>query len=125
MILKGTDNKNYYFKYKKGDVVRISGREKTYPYYIKAKDALQISNDYIDAKSSNEKIKNMNWIITNMIISIHKSNIRCIYSIKNCYGHFLVIDERGILKRIEIPHINAKKYEEKNNIKDVIVLKEL
>jgi hypothetical protein len=125
MILKGTDNKKYNFNYKKGDVVRISGRGMTYPYYTKAMDALQISTDYIDAKSSNEKIKNMNWIITNMIISIHKDNIRFIYSIKNCYGHFLVIDEDGILGSIEIPHINAKKYEEKNNMKDVIVLNEL
>lgn len=125
MILKGTDNKKYNFNYKKGDIVRISGRGMTYPYYTKAMDALQISTDYIDANSSNEKLKNMNWIITNMIISIHKSSIRYIYSIKNCYGHFLVIDEHGILNRIEIPHINAKKYEEKNNMKDVIVLNEL
>jgi hypothetical protein len=121
--VKGSDGRYYSFKFKKGDIVRIDGRGHTYPYYTRAMQELNVSCDYLDNHLSLEQLKQMNWVITNFVISIHRNYIRHIYSIKNSHGKFLVIDEKGIVEKREIPSINIDGYAMKNN-EDISVWKE-
>jgi hypothetical protein len=121
--VKGSDGRYYSFKFKKGDIVRIDGRGHTYPYYTRAMQELNVSCDYLDNHLSLEQLKQMNWVITNFVISIHRNYIRHIYSIKNSHGKFLVIDEKGIVEKREIPSINIDGYAMKNN-EEIIVWKE-
>jgi hypothetical protein len=113
--VKGSDGRYYSFKFKKGDIVRIDGRGHTYPLYTRAMQELNVSCDYLDNHLSLEQLKQMNWVITNFVISIHRNYIRHIYSIKNSHGKFLVIDEKGIVEKREIPSINIDGYAMKNN----------
>ena len=115
IAVKGSDGQYYNFKFKKGDIVRINGRNQTYPYYTRAMQELNISCDYLDNHLSIEQLRRMNWVVTNFVISIHRGYIRHIYSIKNSYGKFLVIDEKGIVEKRELPSINVEKYAMKNN----------
>lgn len=122
--VKGSDGHYYSFKFKKGDVVRIDGRGHTYPYYTRAMQELNVSSDYLDNHLSLKQLKEMNWVVTNFVISIHRGHIRRIYSIKNSHGKFLVIDEKGIVEKRELPSINIGMYAMKNN-EDINVLKEV
>ena len=124
IAVKGSNGQYYNFKFKKGDIVRIKGISQTYPYYTRAMQELNISCDYLDNHLSTEKIKRMNWVVTNFVISIHRGYIRHIYSIKNSHGKFLVIDEKGIAEKRELPFINVEKYAVKNN-EEISVWKEV
>mgnify|MGYP003305116608 CR=1 FL=1 len=123
IAVKGSDGQYYNFKFKKGDIVRINGRNQTYPYYTRAMQELNIPCEYLDNHLSIEKLRSINWVVTNFVISIHRGYIRHIYSIKNSHGKFLVIDEKGIVEKRELPLINVEKYAMKNN-EEISVWKE-
>lgn len=118
MRILGTDNKTYYPLYEMGDVVRINGRGWTYPAFDDAFKLLEVKYERIDKNLSNDQVKNMNWLITNVLIYMRKGRPIILYSIKNNKGQFLVIDEEGIESKRNIPFLNIDNY--KNNKKDKI-----
>lgn len=118
MRILGTDNKTYYPLYEIGNVVRINGRGLTYPTFDDAFKLLGVKYERIDKNLSNDQVKNMNWLITNVLIFIRKGRQIILYSIKNNKGQFLVISEEGIESKRNIPFLNIDNY--KNNKKDKI-----
>lgn len=118
MRILGTDNKTYYPLYEIGNVVRINGRGLTYPAFDEAFKLLGVKYERIDKNLSNDQVKNMNWLITNILIFIRKGRQIILYSIKNNKGQFLVISEEGIESKRNIPFLNIDNY--KNNKKDKI-----
>ena len=118
MKILGTDNKTYYPLYEIGDVVRINGRGWTYPLFEDAFKLLGVKYERIDKNLSNDQVKNMNWLITNVLIFMRCGRQIILYSIKNNKGQFLVISEEGIKSKRNIPFLNIDNY--KNNKKDKI-----
>ena len=118
MKILGTDNKTYYPLYEMGDVVRINGRGWTYPAFDDAFKLLGVQYERIDKNLSNDQVKNMNWLITNVLIFMRRGRAIILYSIKNNKGQFLVISEEGIKSKRNIPFLNIDNY--KNNKKDKI-----
>jgi hypothetical protein len=118
MRILGTDNKTYYPLYEIGNVVRINGRGWTFPDFDDAFKLLGVKYERIDKNLSNDQVKNMNWLITNVLIFIRKGRQIILYSIKNNKGQFLVISEEGIESKRNIPFLNIDNY--KNNKKDKI-----
>ena len=118
MRILGTDNKTYYPLYEMGDVVRINGSGWTYPAFVDAFKILGVNFERIEKNLSNDQVKNMNWLITNVLIFIHRGRQNILYSIKNNKGRFLVINEDGIESKRNIPFLNIDNY--KNNKKDKI-----
>ena len=118
MRIQGTDNKTYYPLYEMGDVVRINGRGWTYPAFDDAFKLLGVQYERIDKNLSNDQVKNMNWLITNVLIFMRRGRAIILYSIKNNKGQFLVISEEGIKSKRNIPFLNIDNY--KNNKKDKI-----
>jgi hypothetical protein len=118
MRILGTDNKTYYPLYEIGNVVRINGRGWTYPAFDDAFKLLDVKYERIDKNLSNDQVKKMNWLITNVLIFIRKGRQIILYSIKNNKGQFLVISEEGIESKRNIPFLNIDNY--KNNKKDKI-----
>ncbi len=118
MKILGTDNKTYYPLYEMGDVVRINGRGWTYPAFDDAFKLLGVKYERIDKNLSNDQVKNMNWLITNVLIFMRCGRQIILYSIKNNKGQFLVISEEGIKSKRNIPFLNIDNY--KNNKKDKI-----
>lgn len=118
MRIQGTDDKTYYPLYKIGDVVRIDGRGWTYPYFDDAFELLGVNRERIDKNLSNDQVKNMNWLITNVLVFMLRGRQKILYSIKNNKGQFLVISEDGIESKRNIPFLNIDNY--KNNKKDKI-----
>ena len=118
MRIQGTDDKTYYPLYEIGNVVRIRGRGWTYPAFDDAFKLLGVNYERIDKNLSNNQVKNMNWLITNVLVFIHRGRQKILYSIKNNKGQFLVIDEIGIESKRNIPFLNIDNY--KNNKKDKI-----
>ena len=113
-----TDNNTYYPLYKIGNVVRIHGRGWTYPAFDDAFKLLGVNFERIDKNLSNDQVKNMNWLITNVMVFIHRGRKQILYSIKNNKGQFLVINEDGIKSKRNIPFLNINNY--KNNQNDKI-----
>ena len=118
MRILGTDNKTYYPLYEIGNVVRINGRGWTYPAFDEAFKILGVKYERIDKNLSNDQVKNMNWLITNVLIFMRCGRQIILYSIKNNKGQFLVISEEGIKSKRNIPFLNIDNY--KNNKKDKI-----
>jgi hypothetical protein len=118
MRILGTDNKTYYPLYEIGNVVRINGRGWTFPAFDDAFKLLGVKYERIDKNLSNDQVKNMNWLITNVLIFIRQGRQIILYSIKNNKGQFLVISEEGIESKRNIPFLNIDNY--KNNKKDKI-----
>ena len=118
MKILGTDNKTYYPLYEIGNVVRINGRGWTYPAFDDAFKLLGVKYEKIDKNLSNDQVKNMNWLITNVLIFMRCGRQIILYSIKNNKGQFLVISEEGIKSKRNIPFLNIDNY--KNNKKDKI-----
>lgn len=118
MRILGTDNKTYYPLYEIGNVVRIHGRGWTYPAFDDAFELLGVNYERIDKNLSNDQVKNMNWLITNVLVFMLRGRQKILYSIKNNKGQFLVINEDGIASKRNIPFLNIDNY--KNNKKDKI-----
>lgn len=116
MRIQGTDDKTYYPLYEIGDVVRIHGRGWTYSYFDDAFKLLGVNSEKIDKNLSNDQVKNMNWLITNVLVFLKRGRQNILYSIKNNKGQFLVINEHGIESKRNIPFLNVDNY--KNNKND-------
>lgn len=118
MRIQGTDNKTYYPLYEIGNVVRINGRGWTYPAFDDAFKLLGINYERVDKNLSNDQVKKMNWLITNVLVYMNRGRQQILYSIKNNKGQFLVINEQGIESKRIIPFLNIDNY--KNNKNDKI-----
>lgn len=118
MRIQGTDNKTYYPLYAIGNVVRINGRGWTYPAFVDAFKLLGINYERVDKNLSNDQVKKMNWLITNVLVYMNRGRQQILYSIKNNKGQFLVINEHGIESKRNVPFLNIDNY--KNNKSDKI-----
>lgn len=118
MRIQGTDNKTYYPLYEIGNVVRIHGRGRTYPAFDDAFKILGVNFEKIDKNLSDDQVRNMNWLITNVLVFTFRGRKQILYSIKNNKGQFLVIGEDGIESKRNIPFLNIDNY--KNNKNDKI-----
>ena len=113
MIKKAINNRNYSFKFNIGDIVRIKDSGELYGEYIEAMYMLNVNSQKLCKKRYDENICKQNWLITNVIVSNAYGENRKIYAIRNKYGEFLIIGERGLVKRT-LNNVNCSSYKEKN-----------